>query len=498
MMSYHKFIFVAKLFNMRFLQILFFLILVSCGNSNSSQADHPPQTATTDAATDPMAAVMGGPADISIDIANVEDGKTYLINSVVGGNFRVDSMMIQKGKVRIEKEEGFPQGMYYLSLPNQTFVQMLFPKDQEFSLSFDAGNVIQTMKTEGSKDNQLLYDNLRYEENYNPRYQAVTSKMSAIKDKSSAEYKSLEKERSMLENERKNHLQALFKGNENSLFVKFKRAGQNPDIRDGVTDGEKVYFYRKEFWDNVDFSDSRLLRTPVISNKLKRYITELTPQNADSILKYSDLLVQKTLPYPQYFKYISNWIALQYEPTKTTLMDPEAVFVHMTRNYFTRDKAFWADSMEVYALQQRAGEMAQSLVGQKGPNVVSTDQFGKTQSLYDKKADYLIVYMYNPTCEHCMKETPKMVEYYNKNKTKGIDVFAIAIDTDEQEWKDYIRKNNMNFTNVFDPTNKSIYAKYYVDVTPEIYVLNKDRIIIGKNLKVFQIDTIIEGDRNGN
>jgi hypothetical protein len=51
------------------------------------------------------------------------------------------------------------------------------------------------------------------------------------------------------------------------------------------------------------------------------------------------------------------------------------------------------------------------------------------------------------------------------------------------------------FTNVNDPTNKAIYATYFVDNTPELYVLNPDRKIIGKNLKVFQIDTVIERDK---
>jgi len=444
-----------------------------------------------------MRAVMGGPADITIEVSNAVNSMCYLINSVAGGNFRVDSMNLENGQIRIINEEGFPQGMYYISLPNQKFVSMLFPEDQKFKLSFDANAIASSMKVEGSKDNTLFYENLKYEESYNPRYQPLASKRNAIQDKESAEYKQLTKQIEELEAERAAHLDKIFKGNENTLFVKFKTAGQNPKIRKRGTDGEKVYFYRKEFWDNVDFSDSRLLRTPVVSNKLKRYITELTPQNKDSIIVYTDFLLDKVLDHPQYYKYIANWIALQYEPTKTTLMDPEAIFVHMTRNYFTRERAFWSDSMEVYALQQRAGEMAQSILGIKGPDVVSTDQFGNTQSIYEKTADYIIVYMYNPTCEHCMKETPKMVDYYNRNKSKGIDVFAIAIDTEDQEWKDYIKKNNMSFTNVFDPTNRSIYAKYYVDVTPEIYVLNKDRTIIGKNLKVDQIDIIIDRDRTG-
>ena len=52
----------------------------------------------------------------------------------------------------------------------------------------------------------------------------------------------------------------------------------------------------------------------------------------------------------------------------------------------------------------------------------------------------------------------------------------------------------MDWTNVFDPTNRAIYATYYVDNTPEIYVLNRNRTIIGKNLKVHQIETILQRD----
>ena len=494
-----KRILAVKLVIMRYIQILIFIILISCGNNNT---DHPTTELRTESTErindlDAMKAVMGGPTDISIEVSNAVNSMTYLINSVAGGNFRVDSMNIENGKISIKNDEGFPQGMYYISLPNQKFVSMLLAEDQKFKLSFDANAIVSSMKVEGSKDNELFYENLKYEESYNPRYQAVASQRSKMQDRESNEYKQLTKQIEELEGERTAHLNRLFNGNENSLFVKFKTAGQNPKIRKNGTDEEKVYFYRKEFWDNVDFSDTRLMRTPVVSNKLKRYMTELTPQNKDSIIVYADFLLNKILDHPQYYKYIANWIALQYEPTKTTLMDPEAIFVHMTRNYFTRERAFWSDSMEVYALQQRAGEMVQSITGIKGPDVISTDQFGNTQSIYEKTADYIIVYMYNPTCEHCMKETPKIVDYYNRNKSKGIDVFAIAIDTEDQEWKDYINKNDMSFTNVFDPTNRSIYAKYYVDVTPEIYVLNRDRIIIGKNLKVDQIDIIIDRDRNG-
>jgi hypothetical protein len=53
----------------------------------------------------------------------------------------------------------------------------------------------------------------------------------------------------------------------------------------------------------------------------------------------------------------------------------------------------------------------------------------------------------------------------------------------------------MAWTNVFDPSNRSIYGKYYVDVTPEIYVIGPDRKIIAKNIKVNQIEEVIQRDK---
>jgi len=485
-------------------QIFLFVILFACNNTSNS--DNTAQQ-VTDAIvkkeggqdrSEQKDPVLGGPADIKMTVEGVQDSKSYLIGFVAEGHFRVDSSDFKNSEVRFVNPKGYPQGLYYISLPSNEFIQIILGEDQKFEMSCNSTDLINTMTVKASKENELYYTNLKFEAAYNPRYRTISNQLKGIADKQSEAYKSVVDQRKVLEKERTDHLESLFKGNDDLLFVQFKKAGQNPVIRETGSDEEKVYHYRKEFWDNVDWSDIRLIRTPVIINKMKRYFNEITPQNPDSIMSSANMLVEQILERPGFYKFITNWIAIQFEPTKTNLMDPEAVFVNMIQKYFTRERAFWADSMEVYALQQRAGEMAQSLVGLKGPDVVSTNEKGETKSIYEKTADYVIVYLYNPTCEHCMKETPLLVDWYNKNKANNYaDVYAIAIDTDDAEWKAYIKKNNMTFTNVHDPTNRSIYAKYYVDITPEVYVLNKERKIIGKNLKVFQIDTVIERDRTG-
>ncbi len=442
--------------------------------------------------------------DIQVQIQGAPAGTAYLIGTFVDQTYRTDSTQIDAtGSFRFKREEPYRPGLYYVFFTNTSAFQMMVDADQTFSITANAANVVGTMQVAGSLDNELLYKNLKFEAEMQPKFQAVARKMQGLPE-SSPQYQQAKAEQDALVAQRKAHLQEIFDNHPDAFFTKFKTAGQNPDIRDirkpdGTIDTTaQVYFYRTEFWDNVDFSDERLLYTPVIFNKLKRYMKELTPQHPDSLNQAASFLVDKVLGHPEYFKFFANWIVLQYEPTKTELMDPEAVFVHMAQNYFTYDRAFWSDSAEIYAIQLRANEMAGSLVGHKGPNVTASGPDGKTYSLYDIKAPYVVVYLFNPDCEHCQEQSPRLVQFHRQWKNQGVEVFAIGVDTNTEEWKAYIKKTGMDAfaANVFDPTNRAIYGKYFVDITPEIYVLNPDRTIIAKNLKVHQIGEVIERDRS--
>jgi peroxiredoxin len=131
--------------------------------------------------------------------------------------------------------------------------------------------------------------------------------------------------------------------------------------------------------------------------------------------------------------------------------------------------------------------MAHSLVGQPGPDITVPGIDGKPKRLYDLKKPYIAVFMYNPECDHCIEETPQLVRAYQSMKNE-LDVYAIALDTEDDKWKNFVRNNGMDvFTNVYDPTNRSIFKTYYVDNTPELYLLGPDRKIISKNIKVSQL-----------
>lgn len=488
------------------------VVFCSCSNSSSSQSKSPQATNNTPLLTGrnilPYTRIAQTPKsdadrsnfDVTLEISGMPTGTYFLMGIITDQYFLVDSTSQKGGVLKFAKNEPLAPGLYYALYPDRsTAIQMIIDNDQEFKLSTTDGDIVGSMKVEGSIDNQLFYEALRYENEIQPEFNRIGAAFEGLQI-GSAEHDALIAEHKALSDQKVKFLSSLFKKAPSSLFTAFKEAGQTPNIAyhfdpNGSLSTEYLVQLRSNYWTNTNFEDERLLRTPVIANKLKRYFGNIMPQQPDSIKHYTDMLVSQVPLNSEYYKYFVNWVTLEYEPTKTTLMDAEAIFVHMIQNYFTKEKAFWQDSVETYGLQMRAYEMGNSLVGQKGPDVLAKGIDGKTYSIGDIKSDYIIVYMWNPDCEHCAEQTPKLVNLYSQLKSQGVEVFSIAVNTEDDKWRSAVANYGMPWINVFDPTNKAIYAKYYVDNTPELYILNPERTIIGKNLKVNQIMTIIDRDK---
>jgi len=67
-------------------------------------------------------------------------------------------------------------------------------------------------------------------------------------------------------------------------------------------------------------------------------------------------------------------------------------------------------------------------VGQLAPNIEGTLLDGKTFSLSTNKGKVILVNFWASWCEPCREEMPIIEAYLKKNKAKGFEVLAIAMD----------------------------------------------------------------------
>lgn len=435
---------------------------------------------------------------IDVQIEGLPLGMARLVGTFGDQNYIIDSAQVTAGgRFVLRREHPLPAGFYNFLLPGQKNFALLLDQDQHCTLRATLPDITGTMQVSGSPNTDLLYQSFRFQVQQEPELKQLGEVMTKSLP-ASPEFQQAKARQAQLMEARKTYLEGMYKAHPTAFFTKFKIAGQNPDLVDfrkpnGDLDTlRQLIHYRTHFWDGVDFKDERLLYTPVIVNKLRRYIKELTPQKPDSIIVVADELITRVLPHKQYFKFFANWIGLQYENTKTTVMDGEAVYVYVIRKYMTPKLAFWSNPKEIEALQKHVAEMESSLMGRKGPDVRAQNAAGEYKSIYEMTAPLIVVFMYSPDCEHCQTDAPKVEAIYKKWKNRGVDFYGITINTTDAEWRAFVKKNNFTFTNVFDPTNRAIYAKYFVDITPELYVLNKDRIIVAKNLHAEQLEEVFE------
>lgn len=179
----------------------------------------------------------------------------------------------------------------------------------------------------------------------------------------------------------------------------------------------------------------------------------------------------------------------------------DAIFVHMAGKYYLTGEVDWVDTTQLAKIKDRYKKTQPLLIGKIAPNIVLQDTTEKTwYNMHSIEAEYMLVYIWSPTCGHCKKVTPKMHNLYLKYKDYGFKVFAVSTELENVEWKKYVRDHNLTWINVSDnPTNPNnikdypLNFRFNYDVysTPKIYLLDKDKKIVAKRIEDEQLDDFL-------
>lgn len=416
------------------------------------------------------------------------------------GTYIKDTLKLDgSGRCTYTPSDDIKPGLYLFVISDKVYFDFVINNDKKFSMETRAVDPSSHMVIKDSPENKLFYEYLTYNRTQYNEIQRIQDQYTSLGEpKDSAQYFSyrinkINKEMIAY----KLDLAAKYPGSFTALMInamKEPEITELPKLPDGRTDSAAAYqLYKSQFWAGVDFTDERLLRTPVFHGKLKKYYDKIVVQQTDSIIRELDTMIEKCRPNPEMFKYLV-WFAT-YTFENSEIMGFDKIFVHIVDKYYVTGQATWVTEDIRTKIINKSNKLKPTLIGEIAPNMIMMDTNNTLVSMHHIKADYLMLLFWDPDCSHCEHEIPILVDYYNKNKERlNLEVYSICSDTSVVKWKKGIIKKKMNWINVDGPRTITVdyHEKYDIISTPVIYLLNSRKEIIAKKLAADKVGMFLE------
>jgi len=437
---------------------------------------------------------------ITVRLHNSSDTTLLMAHYFGDKQFLDDTAYLSKqGTFVFTGPEPLNEGMYIIAGQNKSrYFDFFVSGPQQFEMECDPNNVTVTMKVKGSEENKVFNDYIMYLAGKQKEIEPLNKRARELKPGSDSAVL-LNSRIDVIDKEVKSYMAGLFTKYPNLLSVKFVKANNEPDITpfltqpDGTVDSTNLFaVYKQHYFDNFDFGDSRLIYTPVFTSRIDRYLKNLVVPTADSLQKAIDHLFALASASKEVQKYLGWFLSLKYETSE--IMGHDALFVYIVKNYLEPGKIDWYYPEVKDRVLKRANTLEPLLLGKQAPDLILLDTLNIPHSLNNVKARYTLLFFWESTCGHCKQEMPNVLKFYEEFRKKyDLEIYGVSGDTSMVKWKEYVRKNNMQWINVngYLSLKGNYHDLYDIHSTPIMYLLDENKKILAKFLLSEQMGDLI-------
>ena len=380
---------------------------------------------------------------INVNIDDINDTVLYLIKYKSDKTQNIiDTSSSSYTKKTFSNRQNYDEGIYVLAdSKQQPIFEILIGNDQKFSVHVKELMDLDSYKVKGCKETSdyfKIYSRTIHENLY---IKALESEMEYFPDNAkkidSIKRKLYEYQESMLSKDPSSFLNTYVK------YIEEKPVTQ--------------------YFEDLPLCDTRILNSRLLKNKLDNFFNNyMSEQIPDVICQNIDNLILKTNDCHEVRNYILWYLYSKY-------FNKDLIYIHLSDNYFSK--------LEINNLTQnirneiikRADILRKITIGSLSPTFTYIDDEGKQIDLSEIDSKNTILFFYKPDCQKCIRE--KRILELVKKRQKNLTILHINISED-------------NYSNV----SQDIINQYDITTTPTIYVLDKDKKIIAKNIKAEEIE----------
>lgn len=429
------------------------------------------------------------PQETAFKIKGLKSNKALIYSLQGEKTFLSDSVFTKReGEVtyRFDPEKLHP-GFYRIAFGEKTWIDFLFD-NEPVSIETNIDFLTDSLKIIASESNKIYRRFTRLNRDYRTKSELLQMmllrypKDDPFYEKVKGRVKDLQQEYITFTKD----VAKKFPGRFISAYV----ASSSLPMADlSLAPEKQLLFLKSHSLDNVDFTNTRLIYSDALNNKSIEYLTyyrnpQLTKEQLEKEFTAAvDTLLNKARINQFVYRHITNYLIDGFRK-----FGFDEVIDYIVTNYVIKDD-ICLDSKTGLSIQKRIDQNKKLFLNAAAPDIALPDSSGRTVSLKDAGASKVLVVFYASWCPHCQTMLPLIYDLYKNQKSKTVEVLAVSMDTDRDQWLSFVRKNKFDWLNVSDLKGwdgKTI-GDYYIYATPTMFLLDQSRHILAKPLSAEEL-----------
>ncbi len=394
----------------------------------------------------------------------------------------------EEGSFTFQLNENTPVGMYIVIRGPGQAVELIFNKENiQFTTSgFEADDQVQII----SSVENLLYYNYLYLKGSNLFKMDLLDPLLTDYPKNDPFYKKISDQYQFLETQLHDRVAQLAGENPNTLAARYITTDQPLIPPPGLTPDQENQYMKTHYFDHVDFSDTLLIRSSILTSKVVQFMSlyqhqaNSQEQLENQLLIAVDTVLNKAMVNQQTYEFLVDFLVKGFEG-----IGFEKGLEHIANNNQLEQ---FCENTERKAKLANKMELIRKLApGKKAPAFSAVDITGQPIVLDSIKANITVLVFWASWCPHCDEVLPIIKNYYNITNRDEMEVVAFSVDNSEEDLKQAIEDGGYTWINVGELKgwDGEIIDEYGIAATPTIFILGKDKTILSKPLGKEQIKT---------
>jgi peroxiredoxin len=387
-------------------------------------------------------------------------------------------------------EYSFPvdleNGMYRLRFNQNQFIDIIYNYeniDFHTVLEFMIDSLVFTQ----SKENQLYFEYLN-QRNLTEYKNEMLDPLIAYYPKDDPFYEDIYDKVKDMRAGFEDFVDELIKDNKETFVSRIIKADFTPYPPISLTEMARINYMRAHFFDNIDFSDTSLLRTNVISGKMLQYLSlyqnnRMPKEQLElEFIKAVTVIMNATKKNPIIYEYVMDYLIGGFESYGF-----EKVITYIADNINLDETC--VNTERQAELEKKVESLKKFAVGKKAPDFTTTDINGNEITLSKLGSEYTLLVFWATWCPHCTTIVPELAKLYLPGNKDKLEIIAVSLDDNKEDLDAFIRENKLDWINIGDlkKWKGEVVQAYDIFATPTMYLLYQDQTILAKPITLSEV-----------